>query len=436
MAVDEQGSAPNAAGQVEAGTPEVPVIQAQSPPIAAKTAVPLAATALSAAIGPGHGSVDESVQAFEHPIYKTLLNVPGLSVAVASLDQLLTWGQKSALFMFPMATSCCGIEFMATAASRVDVDRMGAIVRGTPRQADVMVIAGTITVKMAPKVKRLWEQMPEPKWAVAMGSCAISGDFYRDLYPTIPGIDTVLPVDVYVPGCPPDPQSLMHGLMRLQEKIGLKRAGQWVPTEVRPETEKMTNPGVRRLIDPQRDPEVTAQQTRLALAATVDEPEGELLESGAEAVEQQLRQDLQTLLRERFEVEVFPADAAPIVARKHHLHLARTLKAMGYLNFVYVVASHWPSKDGETFEVAYAVRRTGPGTTLAQWRVQLAADEPIESLAEVWAGADWQEREQYDLVGVQFAGHPDLRRLMLSDDWQGHPLRRDYPADKACFPWR
>jgi NADH-quinone oxidoreductase subunit B len=145
--------------------------------------------------------VDESARPFTHPLYDTMLSVPGLDVAVGKLDELLTWGAMNSIWIFPMATSCCGIEFMAAAASRVDLDRMGAIVRGTPRQCDVMIVAGTITVKMAPRVKRLWDQMPEPKWCIAMGSCAISGDFYRDIYSVIPGIDTAIPVDVYVPGC-------------------------------------------------------------------------------------------------------------------------------------------------------------------------------------------------------------------------------------------
>ena len=185
-------------------------------------------------------SIDESGRPYEHPLYDYLLRVPGLEVAVGSIDQLLTWGATNSLWIFPMATSCCGIEFMAAAASRVDLDRMGAMVRGTPRQTDVMVVAGTITVKMAPRVKRLWDQMPEPKWCVAMGSCAISGDFYRDIYSVVPGIDTALPVDVYIPGCPPNPESVMAGLLRLQEKVRLRRLGLPVPRDERPETHERT----------------------------------------------------------------------------------------------------------------------------------------------------------------------------------------------------
>jgi NADH-quinone oxidoreductase subunit B len=210
-------------------------------------------------------AVDEKDRTFEHPLYDFMLRVPGLDVATSTLDKLLTWGANNSLWIFPMATSCCGIEFMAAAASRVDLDRMGSIVRGTPRQSDVMVVAGTITVKMAPRVKKLWDQMPEPKWCIAMGSCAISGDFYRDIYSVIPGIDTFIPVDVYVPGCPPNPEELMHGLMRLQDKIRAVRDGTWREREQRPETPaKMRMPSVARLGDPERSPEQSELQVRSA----------------------------------------------------------------------------------------------------------------------------------------------------------------------------
>ena len=205
-------------------------------------------------------AVDEGDRSFHHPLFDAMLRVPGLDVATTSVDKLLTWGMNNSLWIFPMATSCCGIEFMAAAASRVDLDRMGTIIRGTPRQSDVMVVAGTITVKMAPRVKKLWDQMPEPKWCVAMGSCAISGDFYRDIYSVVPGVDTFLPVDVYVPGCPPNPEELMHGMLRLQEKVRLVRSGQWHEPEARPNTPALRYPSIPRLGDPDRPPELSEQQ--------------------------------------------------------------------------------------------------------------------------------------------------------------------------------
>jgi NADH-quinone oxidoreductase subunit B len=206
-------------------------------------------------------AVKESDRTFRHPLYDFMARVPGLDIATTTVDKLLTWGFNNSLWMFPMATSCCGIEFMAVPAGRVDCDRMGTIVRGTPRQCDVMVVAGTITVKMAPRVKRLWDQMPEPKWCIAMGSCAISGDFYRDIYSVVPGVDTFLPVDVYVPGCPPNPEELMHGLLRLQEKVRLVREGKEPGRDARPETpEHLRRPSIPRLDDPERDPALSEQQ--------------------------------------------------------------------------------------------------------------------------------------------------------------------------------
>ena len=207
---------------------------------------------------------------YDNPLLDRLISIPGLDVAVGSIEHLLDWGTSNSLWIFPMATSCCGIEFMAAAAARVDVDRMGTIVRGSPRQGDVMVVAGTITVKMAPRVKKLWDQMPEPKWCISMGSCAISGDFYRDIYSVIPGIDTVVPVDVYVPGCPPNPQELMRGLMRLQEKIHLQREGKWVERDGRPEADKMIRPDIRRVGDDDRDPLLSGIQLERARTLGMD----------------------------------------------------------------------------------------------------------------------------------------------------------------------
>jgi NADH-quinone oxidoreductase subunit B/C/D len=381
---------------------------------------------------------------FEHPLYETMLSVPGLSVATASIDSLLTWGLTNSLWVFPMATSCCGIELMAAAASRVDLDRMGSFLRGTPRHSDVMVVAGTITVKMAPRVLKLWQQMPEPKWCIAMGSCAISGDFYRNLYSVVPGIDTFLPVDVYVPGCPPNPEALMHGMLRLQEKVRRTRAGEKVTAEVSPTLLKATNPSIARLCDGARPAELSQQQEQSADTVTLDERREAL------SVPQSL--DTTTLPSpEDFEALVtsmgvaMPKDGPPLVPGSAHVELARRLKAIGYRQFVSCVATHWLAGTGrqgkapaepEHFEVAYSVRTVGPQSRLAAWAVRVGPGEPVPTLSGVFAGADWQEREQYDLVGVPFAGHPDLRRLMMPENYTGHPLRRDFPSNAPLAPWR
>ncbi|MBX7190942.1 MAG: NADH-quinone oxidoreductase subunit NuoB [Sandaracinaceae bacterium] len=403
---------------------------------------------------------DEGGRSYEHPLYDKLLSMPGLSVGVAPLDRLLTWGLTNSLWVFPMATSCCGIELMAAAASRVDLDRMGTFYRGTPRQGDVMVVAGTITVKMAPRVKRLWEQMPEPKWAIAMGSCAISGDFYRDLYPVVPGIDTFLPVDVYIPGCPPNPESLMAGLLELAAKIRSEQGKPLTAPVQKTGGLVATKPSIARIGDPERDPSLSDQQMEAASRAAespVARPAEELemppvpeTAPGTVAAPPTFAPELVELFQAHGVVD-FPKDAPPVVPLARHVALARALVERGYKQLVYVVASHWLAGKGrsgnvaggpEHHEVAYGLRTVGPkrgaegGSKLAWWSVRVEAGGAAPTLAHVIAGADWQEREQWDLVGVRFSGHPDLRRLMMPDDWSGHPLRKDYPADAHTAPWR
>ena len=149
---------------------------------------------------------------------------PGGGILLTSVEKLLAWGQKNSLWGLTFGLACCAIEMMATFASRFDMERFGVITRATPRQADLMIVSGTVTVKMAERIRRLYEQMPEPKYVIAMGSCAISGDFYRNIYSVVPGVDRVIPVDVYVPGCPPTPEGLQEGLRKLQEKIAREAA--------------------------------------------------------------------------------------------------------------------------------------------------------------------------------------------------------------------
>jgi len=142
------------------------------------------------------------------------------NMVFTTVNNLVNWARSRSPWPLGYGLACCAIEMIATGASTHDLARFGAeVFRSSPRQADVMIVAGTVTHKMAPRLRRLYEQMPEPKWVIAMGNCASSGGEFWDSYSTLQGVDTIVPVDVYVPGCPPRPEALLEGLLRLREKI-------------------------------------------------------------------------------------------------------------------------------------------------------------------------------------------------------------------------
>lgn len=148
--------------------------------------------------------------------------------ALARIDDLLNWGRKGSIFQMSFGLACCALEMMHYAAPRYDMDRYGVLFRASPRQADLIVVAGTLTNKMAPAFRKVYDQMPEPRWVISMGSCANGGGYYHYSYSVVRGCDRIVPVDIYVPGCPPTAEALLYGVLQLQKKIKrYKTAQMW-----------------------------------------------------------------------------------------------------------------------------------------------------------------------------------------------------------------
>lgn len=197
------------------------------------------------------------------------------NIITTTVDSLINWGQKSSMFPLILGTACCGIEMMAVGYSRFDVlERFGMLFRFSPRQSDVMIVAGTVTKKMAPVVKTVYEQMAEPKWVIAVGSCAISGNIYKS-YSTLQGVDRIIPVDIYVPGCPPIPEAITYGIMELQSKIQAGRTIRKNPVAEDPTAQPRVN--VDQILRPGHIKLPTAQDYAAFLDKEIDEVDREKL---------------------------------------------------------------------------------------------------------------------------------------------------------------
>jgi len=320
------------------------------------------------------------------------------------IDPVYNWGRRNSIWPLQFGLACCAIEMICTAASRFDIARFGAeLFRASPRQADLMIVSGTVTKKMVPMIVRLYNQMPEPRYVISMGACASGGGPFKEGYNVVSGIDKFLPVDVYIPGCPPTPQALLHGLMTLQKKIDGQKitAAPWYGPAVTPE---LPVPGLGPdLIDFRQ-----SDRIRELCAKPDGFPKPEVLPKWIPA-------------------PAVPADSGVrLVEAGQLLETARALRSRAERPLDYL-ANLTCTDYEDCFEVVYHLDSIGrPGKPEAiKVRVKKAGPE-LPSVVPIWPGADFQEREVWDLYGVRFTGHPNLKRILMWEGFEGHPMRKDY----------
>ncbi len=401
---------------------------------------------------------------------KILDPIPGGKYVVNAIDYVVNWARANSIWPLTYGTSCCAIEMMSSSMARYDIARFGSeVFRASPRQADLFIIAGTITRRMAPALQMLWEQMPGPKYVLAMGACTISGGpFIYDNYAVVRGAQNLIPVDVFVPGCPPRPEALFHGLLTLREKI-LKETCRdpWHEGDVRNVS----------TMDRYRE----AAKAWAALERIKDE---EMAEARAKFKEENpdykssfkpvrvKKEDFPEVERvacKRFglsQLDIYKKLKAKFPNITVHTHsedpiedVVAAMPADRPLEVMIDVEDYLPAveyvKNDPEFKMNYLIDVTAIDyddhfDMVTQLRslekghkvffcVQIKKnfnipeeDRPtsllgsVPTISHLYPGAEVKEREVYDMFGINFEGHPDLRRIFLDKDFVGYPLRKDF----------
>jgi len=343
--------------------------------------------------------------------------------------------------------SCCFVEEATAFTARYDMARFGAeVLRPSPRQADLLIISGTVFKKIAPVVLRLYEQMAEPKWVISMGSCSNSGGMY-DAYSVVQGVDQILPVDVYIPGCPPRPEAILQGLVLLQEKIVSEERPTRSIFHLSGGTQGSQKPVLVDGKTKSRDPRGPGMQGTAIRGTSAVPPEFRGSRSDGMWTPPPRRIELSEkdkslgkALQQRFGDGVQQAE--------HSSDMPTVVVAQGLiqdvLKFLKTEAvPRFPRLDDLT-AIDESARRNGqeyPHYTLVyhllafepacrlRLKVALEEEDPIaSSVTDIWPSANWYEREVFDMFGIRFNGHPNLRRIIMPHDWEGHPLRKSHPG--------
>ena len=401
---------------------------------------------------------------------KILDPIPGGKYVVNAIDYVVNWARANSIWPLTYGTSCCAIEMMSSSMARYDIARFGSeVFRASPRQADLFIIAGTITRRMAPALQMLWEQMPGPKYVLAMGACTISGGpFVYDNYAVVRGAQNLIPVDVFVPGCPPRPEALFHGLLTLREKI-LKETCRdpWHEGEIRNvstmdryreaakawaalERIKDEEMAEARAKFKEENPDYKSSFKPVRVKKE-DFPEVERVACKRFGMSQL---DIYKKLKAKFpDITVHTHSEDPIEDVVAAMPADRPLEVMIDVED-YLPAVEYVKNDPE-FKMNYLIDVTAIDyddhfDMVTQLRsielghkvffcVQIKKnfDIPEEerptsllgsvpTISHLYPGAEVKEREVYDMFGINFEGHPDLRRIFLDKDFVGYPLRKDF----------